>query len=52
MKNMKTKYTRLVLAEREEISKGIYAFEKLNKIAERIGRSPSTISREIDTQTK
>lgn len=49
---MKTKYTRLVLAEREEISKGIYAFEKLNKIAERIGRSPSTVSREIDTQTK
>jgi IS30 family transposase len=47
---MKTKYTRLSFAEREEISKGIYAFEKLNKIAERISRSPSTISREIDAQ--
>ena len=49
---MKTKYTRVCLAEREEISKGIYAFETLSKIAERINRSPSTISREVDAQTK
>jgi len=46
------KHARLVFAEREEISKGIYAFENLSKIAKRIDRSPSTIIREIKKQTK
>lgn len=49
---MNTKYARLVFAEREEISKGIYAFENLSKIAKRIGRSPSTITREVAAQVK
>lgn len=49
---MKTKYTRLSLAEREEISKGIYAFEKLCLIAKRIGRSPSTVTREVSALVK
>jgi len=49
---MKTKCTRLCLAEREEISKGIYAFEKLAQIARRRGRSPSTITREVGFQVK
>lgn len=52
MRAMKTRYTRLSLAEREEISKGIYAREKSARIAERIGRSPSTLTREIALQVK
>lgn len=45
-------YTRLTLAEREEISKGIYAREKSNQIAKRLNRQASTITREIRRQVK
>lgn len=38
--------------EREEISKGIYAREKLNRIAKRLGRSPGTLTREVRKQVK
>ena len=38
---------RLSLAEREEISRGLVAGESLRSIAGRLGRAPSTISREI-----
>ena len=37
----------LTLAEREEISRGIASQESMRSIAERLGRSSSTISREI-----
>jgi IS30 family transposase len=37
----------LTLAEREEISRGIVADESARSIAARIGRAPSTVSREI-----
>lgn len=37
----------LSLAEREEISRGVAAEESIRRIARRLGRSPSTISREI-----
>lgn len=40
-------YHRLTLKDREEISRGIWASERFSAIAERIGRSPSTVSREI-----
>ena len=49
---MEKKYTRLTLAEREKISQGIYAMEKNKDIALRLGRDPSTISREIKKQIK
>lgn len=49
---MKKSYTRLSLAEREEISKGIYARERLGKIAKRLRRHSSTITREIALQVK
>jgi IS30 family transposase len=38
----------LSLAEREEISRGLAAGESCRSIAKMLGRSPSTISREID----
>ena len=38
---------RLSLAEREEISRGLVAGESLRSIAVRLGRSPSTVSREV-----
>src|SRR6516165_5954051 len=41
---------RLSLAEREEISRGVAAGESLRAIARRLGRAPSTVSREISSQ--
>ena len=38
---------RLSLAEREEISRGLAGGESLRSIARRLGRAPSTISREV-----
>lgn len=38
---------RLSLAEREEISRGLAAGESMRAIARRLGRAPSTVSREI-----
>ena len=38
---------RLSLAEREEISRGLVAEESCRAIARRIGRAPSTVSREV-----
>jgi IS30 family transposase len=38
---------RLSLAEREEISRGLARDESLRTIADRLGRSPSTVSREV-----
>ena len=38
---------RLSLAEREEISRGLVAGESMRSIASRLGRSPSTVSREV-----
>jgi len=40
---------RLSLVEREEISRGLAGGEALRTIARRLGRSPSTISREVAT---
>jgi transposase, IS30 family len=39
---------RLSLAEREDVSRGLAAGESLRKIAGRLGRAPSTISREVE----
>src|SRR5262249_26219143 len=38
---------RLSLAEREEISRGLLAAESCRVIAARLGRSPSTVSRDV-----
>jgi IS30 family transposase len=38
---------RLSLEEREEISRGLAAGESLRTIASRLGRAPSTVSREV-----
>jgi IS30 family transposase len=38
---------RLSVAEREEISRGLVAGESLRSIASRLGRAPSTVSREV-----
>ena len=38
---------RLSLAEREEISRGVASGESLRSIAKRLGRAPSTVSREV-----
>jgi transposase, IS30 family len=38
---------RLSLAEREELSRGLVAGHSLRRIAARLGRAPSTISREV-----
>lgn len=42
---------RLSLAEREEISRGLMAGDSYRAIAARLGRAPSTISREVATST-
>lgn len=49
---MTNKYHRLNLVEREEISKGIWAEESFTDIAARLGRSISTISREVAKNCK
>ncbi|MCX5782915.1 MAG: helix-turn-helix domain-containing protein, partial [Elusimicrobia bacterium] len=41
-------YRRLRFCEREEISRGLAAGESIRDIAVRLGRSASTISREIN----
>jgi len=41
----------LTLGEREEISRGLAAQRSMRQIARRLGRSPSTISREIARNT-
>ncbi len=41
----------LTLAEREEISRGLCAQRSFRKIARRLGRAPSSISREISRNT-
>jgi len=41
------KYTRLTFVEREEIGLAVAAQEPIRSIAKRLGRAPSTISREI-----
>ena len=38
----------LTLAEREEISRGVFAGQSLRSIATSLGRAPSTVSREIN----
>ncbi len=38
----------LTLAEREEISRGVAVGESARRIAARLGRSPSTVTRELD----
>jgi transposase, IS30 family len=40
---------RLSFAEREEISRGLARDESLRSIASRLGRAPSTVSREVKT---
>jgi IS30 family transposase len=40
---------RLSLAEREEISRGLAAGDSIRAIAEALGRSPSTVCREVNT---
>lgn len=49
---MNTIYTRLTLQEREEISRGIWAFEKFSSIAKRLNRPTSAVSREVWLNTK
>lgn len=44
---MNKKYQRLNLAEREEISRGIWAGEDFSTIASRVNRDPSTVTREV-----
>ena len=43
---------RLSLVEREEISRGLAAGESLRGISRRLGRAPSTISRELKGQPR
>lgn len=49
---MSKKYTRLTLKERIEISNGVWADESPGQIAKRIGRSISTVSRELKRNVK
>lgn len=49
---MNTTYTRLTLTDREEISRGMVAQKSFTDIGKRIGRPPSTISREVWSNAK
>jgi len=49
---MNNQYHRLTLAEREQISQGLWADESFGQIAIRINRNPSTISREVKRSVK
>lgn len=49
---MQKTYCRLTFAEREEISKGIWAKENFTRIADRINRDVGTISREVNHNVK
>lgn len=49
---MKNGYHRLTLAEREEISRGLWADENFSQIAKRIGFYPSSVSREVQRNVK
>lgn len=44
---MNKQYTRLTLADREQIGQGIYAFETFANIARRLNRHASTVSNEV-----
>lgn len=49
---MQKRYHRLILAEREEISRGIWAEETFSQIANRIHRDISAVSREVRSKAK
>src|SRR3989304_90136 len=49
---MKTTYRRLTFTEWEEISRGIWTYEKFAAIARRLGRPTSAVSREVWNNTK
>jgi len=49
---MQKRYHRLILAEREEISRGIWTGETFSQIADRIHRDVGTISREVRSKVK
>lgn len=49
---MTTTYARLGFQDREEISRGIFAREKFFKIAQRINRPTSTVTREVWNNVK
>lgn len=44
-------YRRLSSAEREEVSRGLAQSDSISAIARRLGRAPSTISREVTTNS-
>lgn len=49
---MNTTYSRLSLRDREEISRGIYAYESFAEIARRLNRPTSTVSEEVGNNTE
>src|SRR3972149_1202246 len=49
---MNTTYRRLTVTEWEEISRGIWTYEKFAAIARRLGRPTSAVSREVWNNTK